>query len=250
MRSKQIPLGVLLAGLMMLFSFAASAAAAQTTRYTPGAFEYFPSSYDEWKDDFTSATLDARWSWVRPDATHWSLSAAPGFIRITTQTGGLYGQYYALPNNLLLANVPPSGDFEITTKVTFSPSAEVQTVGLLFYQDDDNYLNLVHVYNYGRWISFHKEVAASPEYQFYPSEVPESTVYLRIRRSGSWYVGYFSTNGITWNWVGAQTISLTSPKVGICAYNSGSGVTEIPADFDFFEFRWIRNLYLPVTLRN
>jgi beta-xylosidase len=59
-----------------------------------------------WTDNFSSTSLDSRWSWVREDPTHWSLAARPGFLRLTTQQTSWSG------NNLLVQNAP-GGGYEI-----------------------------------------------------------------------------------------------------------------------------------------
>jgi beta-xylosidase len=92
-----------------------------------------------WTDNFNSASLDSRWSWIRQDATHWSLTAQPGFMRITTQSGGLLFQPTNAAKNLLLQDIP-IGDFEIHTLLAYTPTENFQGAGLLVYQDDDNFL--------------------------------------------------------------------------------------------------------------
>ena len=63
-------------------------------------------------DEFDTAQLNTRWSWIREDASHWSLTAAPGSLRIITQ----YGDLYQGNNNLrnLLLQPMPTGDFDVT----------------------------------------------------------------------------------------------------------------------------------------
>src|SRR5512145_1054713 len=66
-----------------------------------------------WVDNFDGPTLDSRWVWVREDSNAWSLSDAPGFLRIGTQAGGLLSND---AKNILLTDAP-TGNFEITTQV-------------------------------------------------------------------------------------------------------------------------------------
>jgi hypothetical protein len=58
-----------------------------------------------WTDEFQGPALAPRWSWAREDPTHWSLSARPGYLRIITQTGGIY-ESTEEQKNLLLMPVP------------------------------------------------------------------------------------------------------------------------------------------------
>jgi hypothetical protein len=80
--------------------------------------------------------LDSRWSWVREDPSRWSLTAHPGFLRLTTRQGELWPA-----NNLLVQNAP-GGDYEIQSRVIFTPTQNYQIAGLLAYQDDNNLLTL------------------------------------------------------------------------------------------------------------
>jgi beta-xylosidase len=202
-----------------------------------------------WTDDFNNASLDGRWSWVREDNSHWSLTNNPDHMRITTQGGSIAGYgFYGPEQNILLTNAPLV-NFQITTKLTFSPITYTHMGGILYYQDDDNYLNLLHVYDHGVWMSFHKEVNGNLSYTAYPQQVPTSTLYLRIDKQGTTFTGYFSDDGIDWIQVGQQTITLNNPKIGVAACNGYDGVTEIPADFDFFQLSGVYYNFLPATQR-
>ncbi|MGE5599381.1 MAG: discoidin domain-containing protein, partial [Bacteroidota bacterium] len=44
------------------------------------------TTYD---DEFSSGTLDAKWSWVRQNAPNWSLTARAGYMRIVVEAGDL-----------------------------------------------------------------------------------------------------------------------------------------------------------------
>jgi beta-xylosidase len=184
-----------------------------------------------WLDDFASSSLDSLWSWVREDDTHWSLTDNPGFLRITTQTGGVVGPPND-QNNLLLTSAP-SGDFQITTRVSIAPTQNFQFAALQVYQDDDNYVQINRAYANGDTVNFDLEVGGV--ITNVQVAVANTTLYLRIAREGDTYTGYYSTNGSTWTQVGQHTASLTHPAVGVSAGNNLSGVPEIPADFDYFQ---------------
>jgi beta-xylosidase len=183
-----------------------------------------------WTDYFATSSLDSAWSWVREDATHWSLTDRPGFLRITTQTGGVVGSQNN-QNNLLLTSAP-SGDFQIITRVTITPTQNFQFAALQVYQDDDNYVQINRAYANGDTVNFDLEVGGVVTNT--QVTLSNTTLYLRIAREGEVYTGYYSTDGSVWTQVGQYTTTLTSPAVGIGAGNNLSSVTEIPADFDFF----------------
>jgi hypothetical protein len=85
-----------------------------------------------WQDDFDAPMLDARWSWPREDPTHWSLTALPGFLRITTQKGGFWGATNHVRNVLL--QEAPAGDFDLQTRALFTPTDNIQAAGITVYQ--------------------------------------------------------------------------------------------------------------------
>ena len=200
-----------------------------------------------WMDDFGSSSLHPLWSWVREDATNWSLTDRPGFMRITTQTGGVFGPG-GDQKNLLLTEAP-SGDFRITTKVTITPTENFRFAALQVYQDDDNYIQINRAYANGDTLNFDLEVGGVVT----STQIVESatTLYLRVVKEGNNYSGYYSTNGTDWTEVGQHAAALASPKVGIGAANNLSGVSEVPADFDFFEVAAnYQKVFLPVVLKN
>jgi cytochrome c len=186
-----------------------------------------PSSaavYDySWRDDFASTTLHPLWSWVREDATHWSLDANSGFLRITTQTDW---------NNILVADAP-SGDFQITTKVTVNPTENFQHAAIQVYQDDANYIQLNRAYADGNNVNFDRMIGGVAEGIQVAEET--DTLWLRIAREGTTYTAFTSPDGAAWMQVGQHTATLTHAKISLAAGNVWPGVPEIPADYDYFE---------------
>lgn len=192
-------------------------------------------------DEFDTAQLNTRWSWIREDASHWSLTAAPGSLRIITQ----YGDLYQGNNNLrnLLLQPMPTGDFDVTTKLKIDPVAEYHQGGVILYQDQDNYLKLVRAYDSpwgGADIVFALEKGGSFDHSFHQA-VPRSvgSLYLKVSRRGTWYQGSFSTDGTTWTALGEYSqVNLVSPRFGLMAANGYvTSTPEISADFDFFRVR-------------
>ncbi len=188
-------------------------------------YDYF------WRDDFASSTLHPLWSWVREDASHWSLTENPDFLRITTQTGGIVGGSNDQQN--ILVTDAPSGDFQMTTKVTIDPSENFQHAAILVYQDDDNYIELNRAYAFGNNVNFDKEIGGV----ILNTQTAETatTLWLRIVREQHTYSAFTSTDGISWTPVGQYTALLTNAKIGLAAASGPAGVAEIPADFEYFE---------------
>jgi beta-xylosidase len=210
------------------------------------------SSNSTWTDNFAGSALDPRWSWAREDPTHWSLSVRPGYLRIITQTGGIYGSTEK-PKNLLLMPAP-EGDFRIVTKCTIDPTENFQYAGLMVYQGRNNYVQINRAFTDGNSFNFDIEANGTPINKRVPASA--TTFYLRITKHGDTYTGDYSLDGEAWTTVGQGTAALAGPKVGIfapsnllgkpqipapvglrvgiCAGNNLPGKPQIPADFDFF----------------
>jgi beta-xylosidase len=204
-----------------------------------------------WTDNFSTTSFDSRWSWVREAPTHWSLTARPGFLRLTTQ------QTFSNVNNLLVQNAPV-GDYEIQSRVVFTPTEDFQIAGLLVYQDDLNSLTLGRAFcdvppptcvNNG--ICFDRVEGGSFVGSNYAmTTTVQGDAYLRLTRRGTVYTGYVSTDGTNWTLVGVHTVTITPTEIGLKASNQIQGATEISADFDFFTLIDNSNrLFLPLILK-
>lgn len=185
-------------------------------------------------DPFDSAGLRPQWSWVREDPGHWSLSAAPGNLRISTQAGEIW-QSLSSALNILLQHADEE-DWVMTAKATFSslPSVNYQQAGLIVYQDDDNYFKLVRCYGDGRTFEFGREVNGTYSKQAVPEDLG-LTVWLRIRKAGDNYSAFYSADDITYDQVGnASTASFSFLKRGLIGFNAGTA-EGLNVDFDYFK---------------
>jgi beta-xylosidase len=200
------------------------------------------------------------WSWIREDPSHWSLTANPGFLRITTQEGGLLGPANNA-KNLLVADAP-AGDFIIETRVLFEPMENLQYASLMVYEDEDNYMMLGRAFcgfppprcADGNGIYYdHEEEGNFIGGNFATATTILDEAFLLIKRRGDQYTGFYSENGTSWVEIGAHTAisGMVPVKVGFYAADGNQGVTEIPADFDYF---WLIDqtypVYAPITLKS
>jgi RHS repeat-associated protein len=191
----------------------------------------YPATTCTFTDDFNDPTLASGWQWIREDATHWSLSARPGYLRITAQAGDLWAGSNNDKN--LLVRQSSAADFEISTRVNFNPSANYQSAGLLVYTNDDNFVRLGRVYADGQKVELVWETNGSPASILVNATL--TTIYLKLKRSGATFTGYYSADGVTWTLVGQLAgVGLTTPQIGLFAHAANSGAPQLPADFDYF----------------
>lgn len=191
------------------------------------------------RDDFDSKfTLD--WETIRPDPTHMSLKAHPGKLTITTQYGSIH-QAQTTAKNLQFIDVPEElHDFVATTCVeNFLPEMIWQQAGMMFYDDDDNYLKWVRDFT-GRGhpvLNVNWEIAQTNKGVNAPVEVPKERFWLRVIKRDDIYQCLASIDGEKWTTYAAMPWGDGSPKkVGLVAKN-GPREGDLEAQFDFFELR-------------
>jgi len=187
-----------------------------------------PTPGGAYDDEFNVSTLAAKWSWIRQDAANWSLTAAPGFMRIVCQAGDINGAT-ATGKNILLETAP-TGDWSVVTKLTGKPTANWAQAGLIVYQNDDNWVKMVRLYDNANVFQFAKEIAGTFTFQNTADSIASTTSYLKITKSGTSYSGYYSADGVSYTqaWT-TQTASLSTIKIGLISF-AGTGLN---ADFDY-----------------
>lgn len=196
----------------------------------------FVETASPYNDEFNSSTLDPKWSWVRENATHWSLTASPGNLRIVTQVGDIPERGTGWARNILL-QAPPAGNFEMVTKVNFAPTVNYHQAGLIVYKSDAAFLRLIRLaMDGGQLISFAAATQGWGDFIFTTAPFTGTTNHLKIRRIGTTFSGYFSPDGITWTLLGIFDLpALSNFKIGLAAFNGWpTGTPEINAEFDYF----------------
>jgi arabinan endo-1,5-alpha-L-arabinosidase len=191
-------------------------------------------------DEFNSATLSPKWSWVRQPAAD-TFGLENGTFRFDTQATDLFVD----SNNASVLTEPaPNGNYVVETKLQLNLPPEgccfnyVQA-GLVIYGDDDNFIKLAHVSIWEtRQTEFAKELSPVPDgYPRYGNTVvgpPSDWTYLRIVKrthaGEELYTAYTSNDGQTWVRGGTWTHQLgNSARIGLVSMG-GSGFT---ANFDY-----------------
>ncbi len=209
-------------------------------------------------DEFDSENLNAPWAWIKEDPSRWSLTGTPGILQITA-TGGDMALACRNHQNLLLQDAL-SENFEIQTKVTIRPTQNYQQGGLVIFEDMDNYIKLDLLWSdafindgneSGEGIELLSEQKGvfTPAWPAWPRaylKLDNDGVFLKIRKEGAWYDGYYSKDGQQWIRLGSISVpTIANPQVGIFALGSNNApncthaVPDIPVDFDFFHLNSI-----------
>jgi hypothetical protein len=212
-------------------------------------------------DDFDSATLDPKWSFVRENDAAWSLDAVPGAITLTAGAGTIQGNTNTTQNILL--QDAPAGDWTIETKVNLSrPANNIgEQVGIVAYLSDSNYVSFawrrnangagIQTGNYQ--VRFNREQNGTAtsnnstgiDTQRYAG-LNEDQIWLRIEKRGNVYIGYNSFNGVYFRpmkftssngTVAPSTLNVVPTKVGVFATDDTAPYDAVPlkASFDYFK---------------
>jgi regulation of enolase protein 1 (concanavalin A-like superfamily) len=172
-----------------------------------------------------------------PPSADYNQTTHPGTIRIQLGSGEIYGTSNNSQNTLFRSL--PTNWTSIRLKVaSFNPTSNYQQVGLLLYQDDDNYLSLDRVYANAPSIEAFTEVGASVTYVNRLSLTNTGNLILQISQTSPGnYVNSFSTDsGTTWTTIGSASITLTGAKLGIQTATDHTG-TFPTADYAWVEIQ-------------
>lgn len=187
-------------------------------------------------DRFDQKNLQAEWQWIDPaNDSRYDLDNSSGNLIISTsdRNHNLYGvDNYDAPRLMLPITLD---NFAIATRVKIPPGTNYQGAGLLFWQNEDNYIRLEYAHGYNRtgphiWYRTNGDPQAFGDERDSPA-----SVYLKIVRTGSTVRTFFSKDYINWNEIGS-VIYLRADLpiwVGLALVNGTHGFSW-SAEFDFF----------------
>ncbi len=190
-------------------------------------------------DQFDGTTLDtSRWSVVRRDNQF--LSVEGGSLNLNAQPGeDIHAGDSDAQRNIVLQDLPDSGPWTATARVTWNPTVNYQNAGLLIYTDDRNWIKTGMVWNGARTFEAFKELnnTASGLGSAAAGAGFPTTFYVRFTSDGTTIRAQRSPDGENWTNTGNATNlnGLTNPKVGMYATASTAGGTQAnTARFDYF----------------
>ncbi|MHC4558033.1 MAG: M56 family metallopeptidase [Planctomycetota bacterium] len=191
-------------------------------------------------DDF-DGKLSLKWDILRPDKSHYSLSKRPGTLTITTQDGH-FKEANADYENVFLIDTPasPDQDFQVTTcLLAFQPLDAYNQAGLIFWDDEDNYLEWVYQKMDRRGLNFNAGIEADgpTQYTYIPAKAPPEKLWLRVTKRDSFYECASSIDGKSFTVHTVENWDDGSPKrVGLFGLNGSlTQPPEVEASFDSFE---------------
>ena len=199
-------------------------------------------------DEFSSSTMDPRWEVIDPyGGSIFDLTINPGYLFISTSSPpdkDLYGAVNFYAPRILQ---PASGDITIETKVSTITNDNIQSAGIVLWKDESNFLRLERAQRYdfqeilfigtinGVWSMPSPEVSNPGVVLHIPNINP---TYLRMIRTGNVYSGYYSEDGVLWNFAANITMTIDDPiKIGLNIVNRGPPYftsTSFMAGFDYF----------------
>ncbi len=204
------------------------------------------------RDEF-NGKLALDWRIVREDKDHISLTKDPGHLVITTQRGTIHGdvdhdelsQGIRAKNIFLIPDVlSETMDFSITLGVRkFEPNIHYQQVGLICYDDDENYVKWSFEYSFDKpqttKFVMVRQTDKVPQHDLVTEIKNPSRFWLRITRRGTEYECAYSLDGKDFNVVGSRPWGMAPPKfVGFLAKNGGNPQAgELDVSIESFEFR-------------
>lgn len=201
-------------------------------------------------DDFASGTMKLEWQWNHnPDNARWSLSARPGWYRITT--GRIDAQVVNAKNTLTQRSFGPKSSGRTVVDVANLKDGDV--AGLVALQEDYGYVAVKKTGTTRSVVMINKNT------QVASVDVAQDRVYLRIdmdftnRTDKATF--YYSLDSTTWKAIG-NTLQMSYKLTHFMGYRFGlfSYATKTAggwADFDWFQIgansTEALNIYPPST---
>lgn len=191
--------------------------------------------------DFEESRLPEGWELIDNDIKKQPspFSVGDGKLSLIIRSGkDMYADNFGAPH--LVKAV--SGDFQIETRVIFSPKQDYQGAGLLVFSDKENYLRLERGFGGtgGGGSGVRLDVRKADEYVALttPEQAPTdaSEVDLKMVRIGQTFIAYWRLNDESeWKEIGEYKSDYPdSVKVGLIGVNTGD---EITARFDHIKLQ-------------
>ncbi|MDR0424945.1 MAG: glycoside hydrolase family 3 C-terminal domain-containing protein [Clostridiales Family XIII bacterium] len=203
--------------------------------------------YVSFEEDFSPTTFlfgekDDKWTILNEAPDAWSIEKGRG-LKLPTQRYDINGATSADWKNLFVR--PGGGEWEIVGKFFFPvrPSATYQQIGLLAFQDENNYVKIDCerggnniVVQAGAEIN--GTFSGSSANNITPQNGQPLVIYFKLTRSGDSYRGAYSLDGMNYTNVGNPIVApLAGPQIGIMATRNSTNA-EIDAYCEYIDWTW------------
>jgi hypothetical protein len=194
-------------------------------------------------DDFNKCELDTSlWSFVNPvgDATVSVSGAFTGnaHLNINVPSGVDHNLY---PSNKSARIMQPvnNTDFKVEAKFVSGVSQKYQMQGILFEEDEDTFLRFDFYSDSEDTIFFISGYDGGDTYEMSNAAVlpnGQAPLYMRVSRTGSRWVVWYSTNGTSWIPYNSFDFSLEVEKVGVFTGNAIGAISPLhEMSLDYFQ---------------
>ena len=181
------------------------------------------ASYDtKYNDEFDSGMLDTdtRWHWIRESPTNWTMNGTSFQMNVTNTD--MFQNDATAP--LLLQDITDN-NISIITKLSAIPTTNSEGGGLIFYNDNNNFVQYEYfTYNGGatKSLVLKKEENNVAEYN-YSIDITSDPIYLMLNKTGTSYTAYYSTSeGGSWIPVYNNSLNTTVNQAGLITAGAGS----------------------------
>jgi len=177
-------------------------------------------------DEFNGGAVDPRWEWVRENKSTRSLSAKPGSLTITSEKGGVL-EATNNARNILLQSA--NNDWTIETRLVCSRTpSQPENAGILAYQDDDNFVELMFraVIKTTRargvqpgtidLVMEENGIAKSlASFNLKDEIIGDNALNLKLEKKGGTYTAYYSLDGTNYELLGTTGLLLKDIRAGL-----------------------------------
>jgi alpha-N-arabinofuranosidase len=192
------------------------------------------------RDDFSSATLNLQWNFIRNPYANWSLTEKPGYLRLK----GSAINFTEKSSPAFVGRRQTAFDVIASAKVGFTPVADNEEAGLVVRADDKNHYDLLITRQEGKRVVMLRKCLKNEIASVHYTAIPDGDLILRISATDREYKFWIQPEGAQPELLGtATTRDVSNEAVGgftgvyIGMYASGNGKANThPADFDWFDF--------------
>jgi beta-xylosidase len=208
----------------------------------------FPITVPASSDEFDSDTLGAQWLWNHnPDDTKWSLSARPGWLRLSAQplaskggTSAASGSVPFVEDSIIFAyntlvQLAMGKVASAVTKLDTTGIVDGQRAGITLFGQTYGWVGVVGTAGKSTVRANINGTATTGPV------LTSNTVYLKASMSASSQISFaYSTDGVTFTPLGGSvTVGRTwfeGIKFGLFSYNLSTAAAGGVADFDYFHY--------------